>query len=287
MGRPPVAAGPPGPADERWAAAVLAGAAAGVRAGRPPEAAAPPAGVRTGRPPEPAAAPAGVRAEHPPGTAAAAEPDVPTGPPTTKRRRLVLAGAGVAVAAVAATLLWTLDSTDADGRQDGAAFGPAAPARPSVAGDTPRGSAPSGSVRNPPSGAGGEVTAGTGGVVVPGADAPVASAATEATTGVPGGGTAPGTVRPGGTEPTTEAPATGDPPSGGRTLSSTAGSVVAECTDGKALLTSWTPNDPYRVERVNAGPDLAATAVFRHKSTRIRMTVTCVAGVPSAVVLPL
>ena len=67
----------------------------------------------------------------------------------------------------------------------------------------------------------------------------------------------------------------------------TAGSVEARCTGGKALLTSWTPKYPYEVERVNAGPVLAASIVFRHGVSRIRMTVTCVAGVPTAVVLPL
>jgi serine/threonine-protein kinase len=62
---------------------------------------------------------------------------------------------------------------------------------------------------------------------------------------------------------------------------------VARCVQGKAHLTSWTPKSPYEVERVNAGPVLAATIVFKNGASRIRMTVTCVAGAPTAVVLPL
>jgi serine/threonine-protein kinase len=110
------------------------------------------------------------------------------------------------------------------------------------------------------------------------AGAPPAGEATVTATATPPAGDA---------DPPTDPPEATDPPPGGRTLTSSAGSVVAQCTGGKALLTSWTPAEGYKVERVNAGPILAATAVFRQKAARVRMTVTCVAGIPTAVVLPL
>jgi serine/threonine-protein kinase len=126
-------------------------------------------------------------------------------------------------------------------------------------------------------------------VAVTGAGAPSAAAPTSA--GAVPTTEATGTVSPGptgaGTQPTTDPPATTDPPSGGRTLSSPAGSVVAECTGGQALLTSWSPSDGYKVDQVDAGPAVAAAVVFKKKASRVRMTVTCVVGVPTAVVLPL
>jgi hypothetical protein len=41
------------------------------------------------------------------------------------------------------------------------------------------------------------------------------------------------------------------------------------------------------VERVDPGPKLTAMVVFKGKLARYRMTVTCVAGAPAPVVLPL
>jgi hypothetical protein len=72
------------------------------------------------------------------------------------------------------------------------------------------------------------------------------------------------------------------------TFTSIGGTVEARCTAaGKATLVAWAPKDPYKVQRVNAGPTLAAVIVFRHGQSRIRMTVTCSAGVPAVVTLPL
>jgi serine/threonine-protein kinase len=203
-----------------------------------------------------------------------------------RRRRLLLIGSAVAVVLVAALLAWTLVPRGDDGQATGLA--PATPRQPSAAADDPdaSGAAPGpgpeggeaaddGAVPQPGA-AGPQVTGGSGGPVRP---APGPGEATTTTT--------PGPTRGG--EPTSTAPpppAT-QPPAEGKTLSSAAGSVVARCTGGKALLTSWSAKDPYEVERVNAGPVLAATAVFRNNASRIRMTVTCVAGVPTAVVLPL
>jgi eukaryotic-like serine/threonine-protein kinase len=41
------------------------------------------------------------------------------------------------------------------------------------------------------------------------------------------------------------------------------------------------------VQKVNAGPGLTTAIVFQSKGTKIRMTVTCVAGIPTTVNLPL
>jgi serine/threonine-protein kinase len=87
--------------------------------------------------------------------------------------------------------------------------------------------------------------------------------------------------------PTTANTAPSPPASRTRTLSSAAGSVEARCTGSEALLTSWTPEDPYTVEKVNAGPSVAPSIVFARAGSRVRMTVTCVAGEPTAVVVAL
>ncbi|MGA5303165.1 protein kinase domain-containing protein [Nucisporomicrobium flavum] len=73
----------------------------------------------------------------------------------------------------------------------------------------------------------------------------------------------------------------------GRTFTSAGGSVTARCIDDhRAELLSWKATKPYEVERVNAGPTLAVAVVFRHTTSRIRMTVTCVAGTPNLVTRP-
>ncbi|UQU66037.1 serine/threonine protein kinase [Couchioplanes caeruleus] len=78
-----------------------------------------------------------------------------------------------------------------------------------------------------------------------------------------------------------------EPPPKGRAFTSAGGSVTARCTDGhRAELTSWKATEPYEVQRVNAGPALAAAVVFGHAASRIRMTVTCVAGAPTLVTRP-
>jgi hypothetical protein len=73
-----------------------------------------------------------------------------------------------------------------------------------------------------------------------------------------------------------------------RTFTSPGGTVEASCdASGRAKLIAWAPKDPYQVERVGAGPALTAAIVFKHAVSRIRMTVTCVAGSPTALTLPL
>jgi serine/threonine-protein kinase len=73
----------------------------------------------------------------------------------------------------------------------------------------------------------------------------------------------------------------------GKKLTSKGGSVYASCAGGRAKLNSWNPAPGYSVEKVNQGPALAAVIVFKGSSGKYRMTVTCVAGDPTVVVLPL
>jgi hypothetical protein len=47
------------------------------------------------------------------------------------------------------------------------------------------------------------------------------------------------------------------------------------------------PQGAYVMQKVDAGPALTTSIVFKQKSSRIRMTITCVAGVPTTVNLPL
>jgi serine/threonine-protein kinase len=73
----------------------------------------------------------------------------------------------------------------------------------------------------------------------------------------------------------------------GTRLTSPGGLVYALCGQGKATLTWWEPADGYAVQKVDPGPALTAEIVFRGASARYRMTVTCVAGIPTPVALPL
>ena len=73
----------------------------------------------------------------------------------------------------------------------------------------------------------------------------------------------------------------------GKRLDSKGGFVYAVCGAGKATLTSWGANPGFTVEKVTPGPALTAEIVFRGTPTRYRMTVTCVAGTPTPLELPL
>jgi serine/threonine-protein kinase len=207
------------------------------------------------------------------------EPDPVPAPARSRRRTMVLAVTGTALAVVVALLLWTLVPVGADGRRDRAGGVPTVPQQPSgsVDGYGSIGGVPAPAAQDTPDAAPDDgrperrTPAGTAGTSVPGDD--------------PGGET-PGTpVEPTGT---TEPTMPSGPPTGSRELTSVGGSVIARCVEGnRTQLASWTPADAYEIDRVNAGPALSAAIVFRKKGSRIRMTVTCVGGVPTAVVLPL
>jgi serine/threonine-protein kinase len=73
----------------------------------------------------------------------------------------------------------------------------------------------------------------------------------------------------------------------GTKFSSPGGVIYATCSKGKATLTSWEPAAGYEVEKVKSGPALTTEIVFKGSPDRYRTTVTCVAGLPTPVVLPL
>ncbi|HEY7273057.1 MAG TPA: protein kinase [Actinoplanes sp.] len=181
-------------------------------------------------------------------------------------------GAIIAVVAVlaAAGLLWILLPTSKPVR------------RPSQA-------PPVVTSQKPPTTAGPTTAAGPApaGGTAPGA-APIPGATVQTTVPTADPGTGQATDPTATAEPTPSRTAASSAPAPRtRTLSSSAGTVEATCSGGKAHLTSWTAKDPYQVESANPGPALTTGVVFGHGVSRIRMTVTCVAGTPTAVVLPL
>jgi serine/threonine-protein kinase len=73
----------------------------------------------------------------------------------------------------------------------------------------------------------------------------------------------------------------------GKRLDSPGGFVYAACEQGKATLTYWEAKPGFTVDKVEPGPALTALIIFKGTPARYRMTVTCVAGSPTPVVLPL
>jgi serine/threonine-protein kinase len=98
---------------------------------------------------------------------------------------------------------------------------------------------------------------------------------------------------PAGTGSSAGPPASAGPSGGGsagpqgKRLDSPGGYAYATCDQGKSKLTSWQANPGYEVEKVEPGPALTTSIVFKGALSRFRMTVTCVAGTPTPVVLPL
>jgi hypothetical protein len=180
---------------------------------------------------------------------------------------------GVAVLA-AVGLLWFLLPASKPGRRANQAPPATASQRPPASAGQPAG----------PSTAAGTVPAGG---TAPGA-APIPGGTVQTTVPAAGPGTGQ-TVDPTATAAPTPSrtPASSAPAPRTRTLSSSAGTVEATCSGGKAQLISWTAKDPYHVESATAGPALTTGVVFAHGVARIRMTVSCLAGTPTAVVLPL
>jgi serine/threonine protein kinase len=196
----------------------------------------------------------------------------------TRRRSLLAAGVAALVAA-AALLTWLLSGDDKPTRQ-----------LPSAAGTRSAGSAVA------VAGAPARTNHGGGG-------APAPAAITAAVAGSPaagGGRPTPSAARSVLPAPTvaasSDAPAPSESPAAepsaapapvGKRLASKGGTVQATCDDGKATLSDWQPADGFEVERVIPGPALSALVIFRGGLARYRMNVSCVAGSPTAVVLPL
>jgi hypothetical protein len=66
------------------------------------------------------------------------------------------------------------------------------------------------------------------------------------------------------------------------TTATTGGSIVARCSAGDVTLLSWSPAQGYRTDDVEPGPATAATVKFKADRTEVWVTVTCVAGEPTA-----
>jgi eukaryotic-like serine/threonine-protein kinase len=90
-----------------------------------------------------------------------------------------------------------------------------------------------------------------------------------------------------GTSPTPSPSAAGSQAPEGKRLDSPGGFVYAVCGSGKATLTWWEAKPGYAVAKVEPGPALTTSVAFKGDPTTYRMTTTCVAGVPTPVVLPL
>jgi len=192
--------------------------------------------------------------------------------PRRPGRRSILAGVAAAVASAA--LLWVLVPGGAVGEPRVASS-----VAPSVTVRAATGAAPPGPA----------ATATRPAAVAPGLTPGAPSATPSSAAGSwppPTGSTQPSAPAPR-PSPTTE-PTTAEPVTDARTFTSRGGSVDARCdAGGRAELVSWAAADPYEVQKVDEGPALAAEIIFKRAASRIRMTVTCVAGMPTAVVLPL
>ena len=190
---------------------------------------------------------------------------------SARRRRLAVLAALVAVlvAALFLTLPRLLGSPDRPGsanRQPGVGGGPVLeppsfPARTDGSGAP--GAGPGG---GPGAGPGALDASGTGA----GGGAP--GGPPEGTAAGPGDGTAAPPDRP----PAT----TGAPDPARRSVGTTGGSAVVECTGTLARLVSWTPAAGYETKSVQPGPKPAVQVTFRAGNTRVGIQARCVNGAP-------
>jgi predicted Ser/Thr protein kinase len=192
-----------------------------------------------------------------------------------RKRRLMylLAGGGVAAVLTAVLILWGLS-----GQSRTTAQTPSGNVGGVVA------ASPSDAPRPTPSVSGGGSATLSDGTVVTGKRAlrvsgPVASTAPSAAVSASSTGGAP--------EPSSSAASPAPSAPDGTRMTSAGGVVYAVCDQGKAQLTSWEAAPGYSVQKVDQGPAIAPEVVFKGASARYRMTVTCVAGTPAPLVLPL
>ncbi|GLY98875.1 serine/threonine-protein kinase [Actinoplanes sp. NBRC 103695] len=193
-------------------------------------------------------------------------------PKGNQRRRRIIAAGGVTTAVIAALLAWAFLPQSAEG--EGQADNPAAvlppPSEQPIS--TPAATTPGTRTTTKP---GQAPPRRNDAVVAPTSAGPATSPAAE---------TPPPSAEPS-AEPSASSSAT---PARTKVLTSKAGQVTAECTKaGKAHLLAYEPADPWKLDRVNAGPVVAASAIFKNRNQRFRMTVTCVGGRPTSVNLPL
>jgi hypothetical protein len=65
-----------------------------------------------------------------------------------------------------------------------------------------------------------------------------------------------------------------------RLLTSSAGTVTAQCQSGGAYLQYWSPNQGYEADDVSRGPAASTYVVFQSTANTVTMRVTCVSGRP-------
>ena len=68
----------------------------------------------------------------------------------------------------------------------------------------------------------------------------------------------------------------------GTVLSSSGGTVVAQCAAAGAFLLSWSPQQGFTASSVARGPALTARVVFITTASTVTMAVSCATGVPAA-----
>lgn len=228
--------------------------------------------------PETGAAKAGPRSAGRGGRAATiapAEPARRAGGVRLGKRKSLLA-AGIATVTAAALTAWLLIG-DREAQDRGAATDTATSPAPMV----------DGGLGTPPPSSGAEATS-PAATALPGpgpiaGNDPLKSADPAGETAASRGATQ---APPGPTGSPSASPSPSTPPPGKR-LTSPGGAVYATCADGKATLTGSEPANGYTVEQVEPGPALAPRIIFKGPKNRYRTTVTCVAGTPTPVVLPL
>ena len=67
-----------------------------------------------------------------------------------------------------------------------------------------------------------------------------------------------------------------------KALSSSGGTVIAECNGGTVRLVSWSPAQGFGVQRADQGPDEHAEVTFEGASGKIELRVSCMNGRPTA-----
>jgi hypothetical protein len=68
----------------------------------------------------------------------------------------------------------------------------------------------------------------------------------------------------------------------GTVLSSSGGTVVAQCAATGAFLLSWSPQQGFTASSVARGPATTARVVFAGTASTVTMAVSCTSGVPAA-----
>lgn len=198
----------------------------------------------------------------------------------SRKRKSLLAAGGAGGLIVAGLVGWSVSSGDPDAPERGsAAAGPSAssvvtPARTGGSAES-RVSVPAGA-KAPAATSGPRRSAGVSGSPAPSRSRTRSAGPVAVPTATPPLST---------TTPLTSPPTT--PPPAGTRLTSPGGSVRADCGSGGATLSEPEPEPGFDLENIDSGPTLAAEVVFAAGLERYRMTVTCVAGVPTPVVLPL